>query len=315
MTSPRHYLEYAALRAACGVVNALPFSTACALARGAASFAFHVLRLQRARTVARIQSVFPEKSAAECRHIAQGSLESTFLNAIEMMLIPSLDKAWMDSHVKDLAVKASVIRAITDEGHGVVIMVPHMGNWDLAAWALAAHDVPLFAVTGKQRNPLVDAWMNRQRKIGMDVVPRGTAHVVRDIIARLRAGKAFAILSDLRAPVLDTPVPFLNGTANISHGAAMFAVSTGAPVVVAALRREHGQHTFEHLATLRPRPDSELEKDVPRAEARRHEAQRLTREAMCLFDAAIQKTPDQWFWYNKRWILQPVEGMKRETND
>lgn len=313
MTSPRYYLEYAALRAACGVVKALPYAAACALARGAASFTFHVLRFKRARTLERIHAVFPEKSAAECRRIAQGSIESTFLNALDMMLIPTLDKAWMDAHVKNLSEKAAVIRALTHKGHGVVIMVPHMGNWDLAAWALASHDVPLFAVTGKQRNPLVDAWMNRQRKIGMDVVPRGTAHVVRDIIARLRAGKAFAILSDLRAPVLDTPIPFLNGTANVSHGAAMFAVAAGAPVVVAALRRENGHHTLEHLATLLPRSEAELEQDVPRAEARRHEAQRLTREVMALFDAAIKKTPDQWFWYNKRWVLQPVEGMEKES--
>lgn len=310
MTSPRYYLEYAALRAACGVVNALPYSAACALARGFASFAFHVVRFQRARTLRRIHAVFPEKSDAECREIALGAARNMFQNIVEMIRAPRLDRAWMDAHVRDIAVNSEKVRALAAEGHGVVIMVPHMGNWDLAAWALARHGVPLFAIAAKQRNPLIDAWMNRQRETGMEVVTRGSSQVMREILARLRRGQAFAILPDLRVPVLDTPVPFLNGTANVSHGSAMFAVATGAPIVVAALRREGRIHTFEHLATLRPRPDSELPQDVSRAEAHRQEAKLLTREAMALIDAAVRKTPDQWFWYNKRWILQPVEGMK-----
>ena len=63
------------------------------------------------------------------------------------------------------------------------------------------------------------------------------------------------------------------------------------------MRRENGLHAFDHLATLKPDPDAPDKKE---------EACRLTREAMALLDAAIQKTPEQWFWYNKRWLLQPV---------
>ena len=55
-------------------------------------------------------------------------------------------------------------------------------------------------------------------------------------------------------------------------------------------------HVFDHLATLRPDPTKD----------RKEEAVRLTRETMALLDAAIQKTPEHWFWYNKRWLLQPV---------
>ena len=63
------------------------------------------------------------------------------------------------------------------------------------------------------------------------------------------------------------------------------------------MQREGGRHIFNHIATLRPNPD---------AVDKRAEAERLTRETMALLDAAIQKTPEHWFWYNKRWLLQPV---------
>ena len=57
------------------------------------------------------------------------------------------------------------------------------------------------------------------------------------------------------------------------------------------------RHEFHHLATLRP---------DPAAVDKKEEAARITREAMALLDEGIRKHPGDWFWYNKRWILQPV---------
>jgi lauroyl/myristoyl acyltransferase len=54
---------------------------------------------------------------------------------------------------------------------------------------------------------------------------------------------------------------------------------------------------FDHLATLRP---------DPAASDKKEEARRLTREAMAIIDRSVQAHPGDWFWYNKRWILQPV---------
>ena len=37
------------------------------------------------------------------------------------------------------------------------------------------------------------------------------------------------------------------------------------------------------------------------------DALRLTQLVMDVVDAEIRKDPGQWFWYNKRWILDPLE--------
>lgn len=92
-------------------------------------------------------------------------------------------------------------------------------------------------------------------------------------------------------------VGFLGGRANVSHAGAMFAVRCGSPIVVAAMHRENGKHVFNHLATLRPDANAA----DPKAEAAR-----LTREAMTLIDGEVRARPGEWYWYNKRWILQPV---------
>ena len=295
-SKPVALLEYAALRAVCGVVNAVPHPLALALARGAAVVAFSVFRFKRARTMRRISKVFPGIEPRRAAQIARESLANILQNAVDMIRASRFDRKWIERHVDNVGVYAARLKELVDEGRGVVIMVPHMGNWYMAAWAMAACGMPLSAIAARQRNPHVDAWMKRLYG-SIDVVERGSARVLREVLERLANGRAFAILPDLRVPTHDVEVPFLNGTANVSHGGAAFAIAAKCPIVVAAMRRRKGRHFFDHIATLRPDPN---------AKDRKEEARRLTREAMSLRDKAIQKTPGQWFWFNKRWILERV---------
>ena len=289
-------LEYGALRAFCALVNALPYPVAMAMARGLALVLFDVFRFKRARTLERIAAAFPEKSGREVRAIARRSLANVLQSGVEMIRAPRLTRKWMDRHVIDGKMYKNRLQELVDEGHGVVIMVPHSGNWYMAAWSMAKYGLPLFALAARQRNPKIDAWMKRQYG-DIEVLDRSERSTLAAIREKLRAGRAFAILPDLRVKAPDVEVDFLNGKANVSHAGAMFAVRTGAPIVVAAMRRENGKHAFNHIATLR----ADESAASPRAEA-----ERLTREVMKLIDAEVRARPGEWYWYNKRWILQPV---------
>ena len=289
-------VEYGALRLACGIVNAIPYPVAMWLASFAAAFAVRVLRFKRARTMERIASVFPEKTKPERLRIAVRSLANVLQTAVEMIRAPRLTRKWMDRHVVDGQMYKDRLQSYVDEGKGVVIMVPHSGNWYMAAWAMAAYGIPLFAIAAKQRNPKIDAWMKRQYG-AIEVLERGSAKTLVEIKEKLESGRAFAILPDLRVPQPDVEVDFLGGKANVSHAGAMFAVRCGSPIVVAVMRRESGKHVFDHVGTLRP---------DPAAGDKKAEAARLTREAMKMLDERIMAHPEHWYWYNKRWILQPV---------
>ena len=288
--------EYAALRAFCALVNAIPYPIAMALARSLAWCAFHVFRFKRARTLGRIRSVFPAMGDREVKRVAVKSLANILMTGVEMIRAPRLTRRWMDKYVKDGMLYKDKLQSYVDEGKGVVIMVPHSGNWYMAAWSMAKYGLPLFAIAAKQRNRRIDAWMKRQYG-DIEVLDRGEKSTLVKIKEKLESGRAFAILPDLRVPVKDVEVGFLGATANVSHAGAMFAVRCGAPIVVASMRREGGRHIFDHLSTLRPDPSAADKKE---------EARRLTREAMAILDRSVQAHPGDWFWYNKRWILQPV---------
>ena len=293
-------VEYGALRLSCALVNLVPYPLAMALATGMGFLAFHVFRVNRRRTMERLRGVFPERPERDLRRIARMSFTNILKTAVEMMRAPKLDCAWMGRYVRDARLYKDRLQNYVDEGRGVVIMVPHSGNWYMAAWAMAKYGLPLFAIAAKQRNPKIDAWMKRQYG-DIEVVERGSAKTLVEIKAKLEAGRAFAILPDLRVPEPDVEVDFLGGKANVSHAGAMFAVRCGSPIVVASMRREGRMHVFDHLGTLRPDPS---------ASDRKAEAERLTREAMKLLDASIRRYPEYWYWYNKRWILQPCNTRK-----
>ena len=288
-------LEYGTLRFFCALVNAIPYPLAMALARGLGSMAFNVFGFKRARTLERIRSVFPEKTPRECRRIAVRSLQNIFQTGVEMMRAPRLSRAWMDAHVKDGLLYKDRLQALVDEGKGVVIMVPHCGNWYMAAWSMAKYGLPLFAIAARQRNPKLNAWMNSQYG-DIEVLDRDNRDTLVKIKEKLEAGRAFAILPDLRVRRRDVEADFFGGKANVSHAGAMFAVRCGSPIVVAMMRREKGRHVFDHLATLRP---------DPAATDKKQEAARLTREALRILDADIRRYPGEWYWFNKRWILEP----------
>ena len=291
-------LEYGALRCACALVNIVPYRAAMSAARVLGVVAFRVLRFKRRRTLERIMSVFPEKSRREAEAIAVQSLQNVMMTGVEMMRAPSLDRAWMDRYVRDGLMYKDRLQSYVDEGRGVVIMVPHCGNWYMAAWSMAKYGLPLFAIAARQRNQKINAWMTRHYG-DIEVLDRDDRDTLARIRERLSAGRAFAILPDLRVRKRDVSAPFFGGMANVSRAGAMFAVRCGCPIVVAMMRREGGQHVFDHLGTLRP---------DPAATDRKAEAARLTRQALGMLDANIRRYPGEWYWYNKRWILEPPEA-------
>ena len=288
--------EYFLLRFFCAVVNAIPYSLAMAIARGLGWAAFAVFGFKRRRTLERIRSVFPEKGEREAKAIAVRSLQNILQTGVEMMRAPWLNRKWMDRYVKDGQLYKDKLQAYVDEGKGVVIMVPHSGNWYMAAWSMAKYGLPLFAIAARQRNPKLNAWMNRQYG-EIEVLDRDCRDTLAQIREKLSAGRAFAILPDLRVRNKDVEADFLGGKANVSRSGAAFAVKCGCPIVVAIMTRRGGRHVFNHIATLRPDPNATDKKE---------EARRLTRETLKLLSDEIMKNPGDWYWFNKRWILEPV---------
>ncbi len=297
----KHVAEYAALRCAAGAIGVLPYRCALALAWGLALIGFYGMRFRRAEAERRIRAVFGDRfRPREVRRIAWESFRNLLFTAVDIIRSPALT---LDRfrHMSDCDF-LECLKQHRDSGRGAVLAVPHMGSWELAGRAMQLLEMPVFSVAGKQRNPLFDQYLNRAReRAGIPITMRG-AGALREIIRRLERGGFLAVLPDVRMPEEGVRVRFLGGEANVGPGMAMFARHTGVPVYPILMRRiGWARHEGRMQAPVRPDPAVEKEADI----------RRMTQEVLDLVDRAIREDPGQWFWYNKRWVLDPVPAQGR----
>lgn len=303
----KHRLEYRLVRALGWFLNLFPYRCALAFALviGRVVYALSVGR--RREALRRVKLVFGDSlTDREARGVCWISFRNTLFSAVEMMrisdftlddlrvMLPELNECI--KHLENCIKKAG--------GRGVVLALPHMGNWDLAGSACAISGLPIFSVAAKQRNELMNGLMNKWRSgHGMDIIERGGG-TLRQILERIKDGQVFAILPDTRSFTPDLLVPFLGGEANLARGMAWFAYAAEVPVVPLVMRRI-GWTRFKITFHDPVWPDHTGGK-----EGKSDELRRITKKTIGIIDAAIHETPEQWFWYNKRWVLDPVDSKR-----
>jgi KDO2-lipid IV(A) lauroyltransferase len=131
----------------------------------------------------------------------------------------------------------------------------------------------------------------------MRVIERGEAP--KAILRALRAGRAAGIVTDQNARRGGIFVDFLGRPASTARGTALFALRTGAPLIVGVARRLPGfpqryRCTFEAVEF-----DStgDMERDVLK----------LTRAHTEYLERHVREFPEQYFWQHRRWKTRPME--------
>ncbi len=294
---PKHYLEYLALRAFCFLANVMPYRGAMVMGYGIAWISHYLFRFRRAEAMRRMRSVLgPALSEQTLRQHCWIAWRNLCFNAVEIIRLPSFQK-------QDVVKRTNYPEAINsvnelmDGGKGLIIAVCHMGNWDQAGIGLSLLGIPVFFIARRQKNMLTDAYLNRMRgSTGVETIANDSA-VLRSVFKRLKKGGALAILPDVRARTKALDITFLGGNANIGAGMALFSRQVGAPILPAVLiRKGWFQHECKVFDPVYPDPSVEKEEDW----------RRITQTVMNHFDSAIRSHPEQYFWYNKRWVLDPL---------
>jgi KDO2-lipid IV(A) lauroyltransferase len=296
--SLKYRIEFALLVAVKALVNALPYRAALVLGWLLALLGFHVLRFRRTEAVRRIRSVFGNNIGGRTPDaVAWEAFRNFLFTAVESMRGETVDAGWLARYMPSDGGLFDTMARQAASGKGAIMTLPHMGSWELAGSACRVRRIALFSIAARQKNPYFNEYLNRQRsRSGIDILVRGDASL-KAVLRNLKQGKCFAILPDVRMPTPALAVPFLGSTANVGAGMAMFARQADAPIFVVILTRiGWSRHEAVLHGPFRHNPDAPRDEDLLR----------LTREVFACFDEAIRKNPGQWFWYNKRWILDPV---------
>ena len=293
----KYRMEYAALKALSRVVCVVPYRVALALAAILAWIAFHGVRFRVKEAVRRIQRVMGDQvTPREARTMAWISLRNLFFNVVEILRFPRMTESWVDTHVDTSGVE--FIRERWDGSNGAILAVPHSGNWDLAGVGANIKGLPIFFMARRQKNPLTDDFLNQMRAVtGVETILTDSG-ALRKVVRNLKQGKVFALLPDVRARESGIPVRFLGGEAMLATGMEAFARHAHVPIFPAYAVRE-GWSRHRWIVHEPVYSDPSLDRDT--------DQRRIMQEVMTIFDRAIRERPEQYFWYNKRWILDPFK--------
>jgi KDO2-lipid IV(A) lauroyltransferase len=122
-----------------------------------------------------------------------------------------------------------------DEGRGLVMVLPHSGNWDAAGvWFIDFLRAPFMTVAERLKpESLYRRFLEYRESLGMRVVPltggpRPSSEVLRDWLAN---GGATCLLVDRNLGSGGVPVSFFGRPATMPGGAALLAAQTGAALI------------------------------------------------------------------------------------
>lgn len=299
----RHRLEYGVFRSAQATISNIPISWTGAFLGGVLRIVFRLCWPLKKETVSRIREVFGEEtSIARCRFIARTSVWNMMMNFIEIFHASKMDADYLKTHLEGVDVAEKTLRQLIDKYGGVVIALPHMGNWDLAGITCSTLHYPLMAMARAQNNPLFEAWLQRNRLNVQTVDRRHTSSFIR-IAHHLKSGGVFAILPDVRHNKLAVSTTvFGKPDVQLGKGVSKFARMANVPILpVTMIRKDASHHRIELYDPIFPNLEIDAAED----------AIRITQTAWNIFEKKIREMPEQWFWHNRRWILTPLNARTR----
>jgi KDO2-lipid IV(A) lauroyltransferase len=183
-------------------------------------------------------------------------------------------------------------------GRGVVAVIAHLGNWELAGIAAARLPIPIVSVARRAHNDVIERYLRRARaRTGQQVCSdRGTIHR----LARLLSRNTMLIIPSDQWPKRGARVSFFGRTTLALRTPAVLALRCGAPVLPINIYRERTRPP-RHCVELTPLIEPEEFREEP------NPVEALSRRIARRLESFVRRHPEQWTWGHDRWKPLPPE--------
>jgi KDO2-lipid IV(A) lauroyltransferase len=182
--------------------------------------------------------VGPQYPEPEFDALVKSAMRSYGRYWLETFRLPTMDLDGVTARVQANTEGIEHIDRAMAAGRGLILALPHMGNWDVAAIWLIKHGVPFTTVAERLRpESLYNRFVAFREGIGMRVValtggPRPAAEI---LAARLRKGECVCLVADRDLSRSGVNVEFFGATARMPAGPALLAATTGATLLPVGL--------------------------------------------------------------------------------
>ncbi len=271
------------------VVRWLPESTAYKLAYRVSDF----LVKRNGKSVQRLRSNL-------CR--TQPGITSLDLDLLVIEAMRSYMRYWCDTFRLPDWSKKRILETVTvtnehllidaiEARTGVIVAVPHAGNWDHAGAYFCAKGIRLVTVAERLKpEKLFLRFLAYRQAMGMEVLPLD-GRVLNTLEERLNQGALVALVSDRDLSRSGIEVDFFGGTARMPAGPALLALRTKAPLITAFVSyTDTGVH-IEFRNVILPSSGDENSK-----------VKEIVQMTAQYFEDGISESPEDWHMLQRIWI-------------
>ncbi|MFI6866527.1 phosphatidylinositol mannoside acyltransferase [Nocardia sp. NPDC050406] len=186
---------------------------------------------QLRRNLARVLGTTPEAVPDE---LVRDSMRSYARYWREAFRLPSMDHAEMVRSGQLAVDGLEHLNAAMAAGRGVVLVLPHSGNWDMAGvWLVQNHGQ--FSTVAERLKPesLFERFVAYRESLGFEVFPLsgGEQPPFPQLADRLRHNKVVCLMGERDLTGKGVPVEFFGERTWMPAGAAKLAIETGAALI------------------------------------------------------------------------------------
>ncbi|WP_328313924.1 phosphatidylinositol mannoside acyltransferase [Streptomyces sp. NBC_00442] len=257
---------------------------------------------RRGKSVLRLESnlarVVPDASAARLAELSRAGMRSYMRYWMESFRLPS----WSRDRMANGFVPEDVhhLADALASGRGVVVALPHMGNYDLAgAWVTSKLDIPFTTVAERLKpETLYDRFVAYRESLGMEVLPHTGGSAFGTLARRLRTGGLVCLVADRDLSASGVEVTFFGETTRMPAGPAMLAQQTGAVLLPVTL-------WYDDSPIMKGRVHPPIE--VPGTGDRASRTSSMTQALADAFATGIADHPEDWHMLQRLWLADLEE--------
>jgi KDO2-lipid IV(A) lauroyltransferase len=173
---------------------------------------------------------------------------------------------------------------------GVIVSLPHAGNWDHAGAYFCAKGIHLVTVAERLKpEKLFLKFLKYRQDMGMEVLPLDS-QTIGVLATRLREGHLVALVADRDLSKSGIEVQFFDGPTRMPAGPAVLALQTKAPLVTAFVSyTPTGIHVeFKNVLIPSEGEDKDRVKEIVSMTAKH-------------FEEGIRNNPEDWHMLQRIW--------------
>ena len=285
----REQISYLAYLTGWKVVGVLPERLAYSLFQWLAIYMYRKNGRSVSRLRVNLAIVKPMATEAELELLVQAGLSSYMRYWCDTFRIHK----WSESRIRATVTtnRDDLLRAPMAQGRGVVIALPHSGNWDHAGAYFCGEGVRLVTVAEVLKpEKLFRKFLAHREQMGFEVLALDSRAFV-TLIRRAREKRLIALVADRDLSDSGVEVDFFGKVAKMPSGPAVLAIKENLPLVVAHVSyTRSGIHIDFHAI------------DIPLEGADESRISQTVQKIAHTFEIGIAEHPEDWHMLQRIWI-------------